>query len=298
MRALLTRWGPRALAVGDDAAVLAVPQGERLVVSTDTSVVGVHFREAWMTPAEIGWRATMAALSDLAAMGATPLGMLLALVLPESFLPELNGLADGIGEAAATAGAPILGGDLTRGDQLTIGVTVLGSAASPVPRSGARPGDLVYVTGRLGGSGAALAAFERGGNPSPEDRARFAHPVARIREGLWLRDSGASAMIDISDGLVADLGHMASASGAQIDIELARVPTVFGVDPTAAVASGEEYELALAAPSALNTAQFRERFDLELTPIGRVVEAATPRVRFLRDGILVDLASGYDHFSS
>ncbi len=298
VRELVARWGAQARGIGDDAAVLDVPAGERLVVSTDTSVDDVHFRQAWLTPREIGWRAVMAALSDLAAMGASPLGMVLALVVPASFLARVGELASGIGEAAESSRTPILGGDLSGGDTLSIGVTVLGSAASPVPRNGARPDDLVYVTGRLGGAAAALRAFENGKVPMPDHRRRFARPQARISEGLWLASAGAHAMIDVSDGLAAELSHLATASGARFEIDLARVPAVPEVSAGDAVRSGEEYELVVTTPTELDEAAFERRFALPLTRIGRVSASKSADVRFTTDGALVDLASGYEHFSS
>lgn len=296
IRELLQHWGARARGIGDDAAVLDVPPGQHLVVSTDTSIEGVHFRSGWLTPREIGWRATTAALSDLAAMGASPLGMVLALVLPPAFLPHVGELADGIGEAAAAAGTPIVGGDTSRGDTLGVGVTVMGSAAAPVRRGGARAGDHVYVTGHLGGPGAALKAWEQGRVPLSEHRERFAHPRARIAEGQWLAAAGASAMIDVSDGLAADLRHLASASVASFEIDLSLVPAVVGVDQADAALSGEEYELVVTSPAPIDVLTFRARFDLSLTRIGSVTAGEVPALRCVRDGVVVDLGSGYEHF--
>jgi thiamine-monophosphate kinase len=298
VRELLALWGPQARGIGDDAAVVDVPSGQHLVVSTDTSVDNIHFRQAWLTPEEIGWRSTMAALSDLAAMAASPLGMVLAFVLPPSFLPRVGDLAIGIGAAAESAGIPIIGGDLSGGETLSIGVTVLGTSRAPVPRRGARAGDLVYVTGRLGGAGAALRAFQTGTEPHPDHRRRFARPHARIAEGLWLASAGAHAMIDISDGLAAELGHLATASTTRFEIDLARIPAMPDVHEADAVRSGEEYELVVAAPKPLDSASFEASFGLPLTCIGRVSASDRGEVRFTRDGVLVDLTSGYEHFSS
>ena len=297
VRELLARWGPQARGIGDDAAVLDVPPGQRLIVSTDTSVDNVHFRQAWLTPEEIGWRAAMAALSDLAAMAATPLGMVLAFVLPRSYLPRLWELANGIGAAAAEVGVPIIGGDLSGGETLSVGVTVLGTSPAPVPRTGARTGDLVYVTGRLGGARAALQAFESGSPPHADHRLRFARPHARVAEGLWLAAAGVRAMIDISDGLGADLGHLAVASGTRFEIDLGLIPAMSGLETADAVRSGEEYELVVAAAHALDTVAFEARFGLPLTRIGQVSASPRGELRFTRDGILVDPAAGYEHFS-
>ncbi len=276
VRTLLARWGTRAIGIGDDGAVLDVPAGSRLVVSTDTTVEDVHFRAPWLTPEEIGWRATMAALSDLAAMAAAPLGVLLALTVPARWRGALPALADGIGWAVAAQGARIVGGDVTDGDRLALAITVLGHAPRPLSRAGARPGDTLYVTGTLGGPGAALAAWERGEVPEAGARARFAHPEARIAAGQWLAAHGATAAIDISDGLAGDAAHIAAASGVRCVLALDAIPCVAGTGAREAIASGEEYELLVAA-AGLDTAAFaRAHAGLTLTAIGRV-EAREPR---------------------
>jgi thiamin-phosphate kinase len=273
VRALLARWGDAASGVGDDAAVLDVPAGERLVVSTDASIEGAHFRRGWLTPEEIGWRAATSALSDLAAMAARPIGLVLALALPDGWRDAVDGLADGVGAAARAAGAPIVGGDLVRSRELGLTITVFGAARRPIGRDGARPEDALYVTGALGGPQLAVAALERGQQPEPGARARFARPAARIAEAGWLAERGASALVDVSDGLAADVGHLAAASGVRIVLEAATVPRLAGAGIADALGGGEEYELALAAPPGLDTRSFRERFGVLLTPIGRVERA-------------------------
>lgn len=295
IRRMLDRWGGAASGVGDDAALLAVPPGERLVASADTSVEEVHFRRAWLTPHEIGWRATAAALSDLAAMGAEPLGVLVSLSVPERWLEALDHLADGIGEAARAAGAPIVGGDLTGAAQLTIAVTVLGHTAAPLERSGARAGDSLYVTGCLGGPAAALRAWLRGREPAAEARARFARPTPRLAEGVWLARHGAHAAIDISDGLLGDAAHLAAASGVRLVVDLDRLPVLPGVSPADAAASGEEYELLVAAPT-LDPEAFARELGLALTPIGHV-EAGPAEVDARLAGARVASPRGFDHFS-
>src|SRR4051812_28814258 len=200
IRRLLLTWGTRASGIGDDAAVIGVPPGQQLVASTDASVENVHFRRGWMTPREIGARAATAALSDLAAMGARPLGLLLALGLPESWQSDAEAIADGVGATASAVACPIVGGNVTRSSELVLTITVLGSAARPLTRAGAAAGDIIFVTGRLGGPGAALAALLAKREPTPPALARFKTPRARIEEGAWLAALGASAMIDISDG--------------------------------------------------------------------------------------------------
>ena len=298
IRAFATRWGTAATGLGDDAAVLEIPAGARLVVSTDTSVEGTHFLMTWLSPREIGYRALAAALSDLAAMAAAPLAALLAITLPEAFLAHALDLADGFAEAAIDAGCPIGGGDTTRGDRLSITATVLGTASAPVRRSGAQPGHAVFVTGALGGPGAALAAFHHGATPRAEHRARFAHPAPRIEPARWLAEHGATAMIDVSDGLASDARHLSAASDVQIEIDLDRLPCVEGVSSLEAARSGEEYELLLTAPASLDTKAFGVRFGLPLTNIGRVDAAGSPSVRFTSNGARVDPGLGYDHFST
>jgi thiamine-monophosphate kinase len=295
IRRMLERWGPNARGIGDDAAVIPSIGDRSLVVSTDTSVENVHFRRDWLTPQEIGYRATVAALSDLAAMGSRPLGILVAMTVPDSWRSDIDWITDGIGEAAAKSAAPILGGDTTTGSVLSLTITVLGTVRDALTRSGAKTGDLVYVTGRLGGPLAALRDLEAGRTPSPESRERFARPVPRIQESAWLAAKGASSAIDISDGLAADIGHLASASKVSITVRLEDVPAVEGSTAEDAVRSGEEYELVVTSPSQLDTMQFKARFDLDLTLIGEVADGAIGAT-FTENGEPVSLPAGYLHF--
>lgn len=299
VRALLARWGPAAVGIGDDGAVLDVPAGSRLVVSTDTTVEAVHFRRPWLTAREVGWRAAMAALSDLAAMGAVPIGVLLALTAPADWRAELDALADGFGEAAAAARAPIVGGDVTGGDRLALAVTVLGHAPRPLTRAGARPGDTLYVSGRLGGPRAALAAWERGETPRPGDRTRFARPEARLAAGAWLAAHGAHAAIDLSDGLAGDAAHLAAASGVRCVLDLDRIPVLEGHAVADALVSGEEYELLVAAPAIDGAAFAAATGGLPLTAIGRVevAPAGVGEATAERAGRVVALPGSHDHFA-
>ena len=301
VRDLLARWGTSAIGIGDDGAVLDVPAGSRLVVSTDSTVEEVHFRSAWLTPEEIGWRATVAALSDLAAMGAAPLGVLLALTVPERWRGSLGALAEGIGAAVSAQGVPIVGGDVTDGDRLALAITVLGHSPRPLSRAGARVGDTLYVTGALGGPGAALAAWMSGGVPSAAARARFAHPEARMAAGLWFVAEGATAAIDLSDGMSGDLAHIAHASGALCTISLDAVPCVAGVSAREAIVSGEEYELLVAAPSLDVRAFAAAHGGLALTAIG-TVRAPAPGdgadVVAEQGGVRVPLPRAHDHFAA
>ena len=296
IRRIRARWGTLAVGLGDDAALLDVPRGERLVASTDTAVEGVHFRRGWLSAEEIGYRAVTAALSDLAAMAAAPLGALISLQLTDVASSEVDALADGIGAAIRAAGTVIRGGNVARASTLGITTTVLGSVFEPLARTGARPGDLLYVTGALGGPGAALRALEAGKSPSPSLRARFARPVARIAEARWLAARGAVAAIDVSDGLIGDARHLATASGVTLELHAERVPVIEGATGEDAIAGGEEYELLVVARAPLPEAEFSARFGVALSAIGRVNEGK-PDVVLLHDGKRVAASHGYDHFS-
>jgi thiamine-monophosphate kinase len=293
------RWGDTARGIGDDAAILDVPSGTHLLASTDATVENVHFREAWLEPEEIGFRAAAAALSDLAAMAGTPIAMLVAMSVPDRWRVRIPGIAEGIGEASRAFHAPIMGGNLTRGTELSLTITVLGSASIVLGRHGARVGDAVYVTGALGGPGGALEAWEAGRSPLPDHRARFARPTARIREALWLAAHGATAGIDISDGLVSDAGHLAAASGADLCIELDAIPVVSGVSALAAAKSGEEYELAVTARDRIDEHAFARQFGVPLTRVGIVTAPrdSAPKARLRSHGAFVDQSAGHDHFS-
>jgi thiamine-monophosphate kinase len=292
---MLERWGPRARRIGDDAAVITSVIDGAIIASTDTSIENVHFRKEWLSPAEIGYRATASALSDLAAMGAKPLGVLVAMGIPAQWRSHLDEICDGIGEATSLVDAPIIGGDLSRASELSLSITVLGSSRSVLFRTGTRPGDYVYLTGRLGGPKAALDALEQGKEPTPSARNRFAHPIPRIAEALWLAEKGATAAVDVSDGLASDLAHLASASRVSLAIDLDAVPVLGEMSPVDAAVSGEEYEVVVTAPGALDTRAFHNRFNLDLTVIGRAEQSGCG-VRFTSKGEEITVGGGYLHF--
>jgi thiamine-monophosphate kinase len=294
LRVLLAEWGNSAERIGDDAAVLQVPPGEYVVVTTDTSVDGVHFRRDWLNHFEIGYRATAASLSDLAAMAARPLGIVIAMTLPESDRKDARSIALGIGEGASAVLCPIVGGDLTAGTTLSLTITALGSVVRPLSRAGARPGQSVYVTGLLGGPAAAVRAWKSGKEPSERDRSRFANPVPRIEPAIALASLGATSAVDISDGLVSDLAHIAAASRVHMEIDSEKIPHVPGVTAVEAVCAGEEYELAITA-GPIDVAKFQDEQGLELTEIGRVVAGAAG-ITLLERGRPIPLPRGYDHF--
>ncbi len=219
----LSAWlppGPRTLVgIGDDAAVLAVPDG-RVVATTDFLLEGRHFRRDWSGAADVGHKAAARSLADLAAMGAEPSALLVALAapadLPVSWAREF---AEGLAAECARGGASVIGGDTARAGQVLLAVTGLGDLAgrAPVLRSGAAPGDLVAVAGPLGRAAAGLALLSAGLGPDPLVTAHL-RPVPPYDAGPEAADLGATAMIDTSDGLLADLGHIAAASGVRIDL--------------------------------------------------------------------------------
>lgn len=306
IRAIARALGTRARHLGDDCAFIPAGTGS-LVVSTDTSVQDVHYRLEWIGLREAGRRASAAALSDLAAAGAEPAGLLSAVVSPgEAGEAEVVELMLGVAEAGAAAGAPVLGGDLSAGPVWMVTVTVFGHAARPVTRSGARAGDGIWVTGALGGSRAAVSAWERGDTPSAEARRAFAEPKPRIAAGRWLAEHGVRAMIDLSDGLGGDAGHLAAASRVAVELELDALPVSpavadearrLGVPPQQfAAEGGEDYELLAALPPDFGDAEasaMRAACGVSLTRIGRAVEGVGVRASL---GGRPFALRGYDHF--
>ena len=294
---------------GDDAAVLA----GGWVVSTDLSIENVHFRTEWLSHGDVGFRAAAAALSDLAAMAAEPVGVLVSLAVPDE--PERDALAievyAGAAEAAEASGAAVLGGDLTRSPgPWIVDVAVVGRAKPPVLRSGAAPGDAVWVTGTLGASAAAVRMWRAGHVPSDRLRAAFRRPTPRIPEALWLRDrAGARALVDLSDGLAGDAGHVAAASGVGIALDREAVPVAraaveaLGSEEAldAALRGGEDYELLVVVPpGALDEVRgaFHDTFGLAVTKVGRVVEKEGVWMDDPASGELRALeAGGFDHFT-
>ena len=299
IRYIWRRLGKQVSHAGDDCAIVEVG-AERLALSSDLSIENVHFKLGWMTPEEIGWRATAAALSDLAAVGATPLGVLVSLAVPGEWPEEQVGdLMQGAGAAAAASGAAVWGGDLTRNESVVIDVAVVGRMEGrPLLRSGATAGDELWVTGLLGGPAAALAAWRDGREPEETARARFVRPEPRVAHARWLRDRGAKAMIDLSDGLAADATHLAAASAVRCTIDAALVPVhPSATSATAALASGEEYELLLALPPARPeglAGEFGERFHLPLTRIG-IVESGDG-IAVVSEGKPIQIPEIFKHF--
>jgi len=288
---------------GDDCAVVA---GPRIALSCDLSIEDVHFRRDWLSHREIGARATAAALSDLAAMAAEPIGVLVSLALPPGADDRaVNDLMGGVSATAHSVGAAVLGGDVSRTPgPLTIDVTVAGRVDRAVLRSGARAGDELWVTGLLGAAAGAVQRLRAGVEPDAAMRERFAAPVPRTREARWLAERGvARAMIDLSDGLGGDATHLAASSGLSVVIEPDRIPIHPSLDGwatgearTLALRGGEDYELALAAApgeaDAIRDA-FEAEFGIPLTRVGRF-EAGTG-VWLEEGGARRPAPGGYQH---
>ena len=254
--------------IGDDAAIIG-----DMVVSVDAVVEDVHFKRAWLSLHDLGYRATMAALSDIAAMGAQPCGVLSSLSLPAELSDdELRRLAEGQDEAARACGSQVIGGNLTVGDALCIHTTVLGRAEKPLLRRGAQPGDLLLAAGDLGLAARGLRALQEG-RDDPDAIAAWRRPTARIREGLAAAAAGAHAAIDVSDGLSLD----ASRFGLKVIFDDALA------EQLAAGPGGEDYALLVAAPAAIDG--FRQIGRLEA---GTGVFCADRRIEVL----------GWDHFAS
>lgn len=293
---------------GDDCAIV---RGEGIALSMDMSVEDVHYRRAWLEPQEIGYRSVTAALSDLAACAATPIGVMIALAANEADGASVAAeIMEGARAAATGYRAALLGGDITRSPgPLVMDIVVIGNAMRPSLRRGARPGDSLWVTGELGAAAAAVAAWESGRIPEPAARLAFALPTPRIAEAIWLASRNAvDAMIDISDGLAGDVGHIAAASEVRIILDSLSIPIhptahIGGDDPdqalNLALTGGEDYELCFAAPAGaverLGEA-FYQTFGIALTCVGTVHEGSGVGVRN-SDGSVTELAlKGFNHF--
>jgi len=285
--------------LGDDAAV--VRARGYAVTSLDTLVDGVHFRREQLTGPEIGHRALATALSDLAAMGVGPgAEAYLALGIPAGTEPSyVLSVVSGAAELAARHDTTIAGGDVTGAEELMLSITVVGWADDPgelVGRDGAKAGDLVGVSGSLGGAGAALAVLDRRATgPAPRDP--YARPEPQLELGRELAAAGAHAMIDISDGLATDAGHLAKRSDVRIELTLASLPLAPGVRTVAdqlgadaarfAATAGDDYGLCVCMPPSTAAAPDSQR----LTWVGRVLPGPASVVFTDADGEL----SGYEH---
>jgi len=307
------------VAIGDDAAVLALAPGAVLVATTDLVIEDVHFRRSSASPADVGWKAMAVNLSDIAAMGAEPRWALVGLALPDSTeVDAVDALYAGMREAAAPHGVVIVGGDTsTSPGGWMICVTLLGEhAGSPRLRSGARPGDAVAVTGTLGRSAAGLALLQAptaagvGEDTRAELTRAHLRPAARVAEGRWLgAQPGVHAMMDLSDGLATDLGHVCRESGAGARVALDLLPVAPATREAArglgqdvldwATGGGEDYELLLTCePGAVDSLArgLLATTGTRLTAIGRIESSGDAITYVDAHGQPVTVRAGYAHF--
>ncbi len=288
------------LGPGDDAAIIT-SRGGRTLVSVDTLVEGIHFRRDWSSARDIGRKAVAVNVSDLNAMGARPIGLVLGFSAPgELSVTWLRYFVQGVREECARAGVALIGGDTTKARDITIAVTVLGDtgAAGPVLRSGARPGDQVALCGRVGWAAAGLAALSRGFRTPRSVVEAQQVPEPPYGEGQRAAEAGATAMIDVSDGLLADLGHIATGSHVDIDIHrsvlgmpgaILSVGQATGTDPYVyLLTGGEDHALAATFPPG--------KVPSNWTVIGTVKESGDRRSVVTVDGKRWEGPQGYDHF--
>jgi thiamine-monophosphate kinase len=302
------------LGIGDDCAILQLPPGELLLSTTDMLIESVHFRRDWTGLLSLGRKSAAVNLSDLAAMGATPRALFLALAIPADLIAEdIDLFFEGFLEVCHDSGAVLAGGDTSSSQAgLSICVTALGSAPATevVRRSGAKPGDGLYVTGALGDSSLALQWLGEGRALPPELLNRHLEPTARVKAGRALARSGiATAMIDVSDGLLADLGHILKASLVGACIQVDRLPLSSALRATGdedsrlfdrALTGGEDYELLFTATpeSEGKIARIASENSLPITRIGTISMAAEEFVLEYNGNMYpLPLHRGYKHFS-
>lgn len=316
------------LSIGDDCALLAPRRGEELAVTTDLSIAGQHFHLNWHQPEAVGHRVLARGLSDLAAMGARPMGAFLSLGLPcELTVPSRRSASagaesrswvqrflDGLLALAEVHSTPLAGGDLAESSLAVADIVLVGAVprGRALLRSGAKPGDLLYVTGALGGAAAGLACLEnlakgKTGRANPPrvpknlaaQLAPHLYPQPRIAPGLWLQRRGvASAAIDLSDGISSDLAHICEESGVAAEVDASALPIHAGASLVQALHGGEDYELLFAAPA---TAKLpRAIAGVKVTRIGRIVKARAgrPTVTLVSaQGAMPLEPHGWEHFS-
>jgi len=294
--------------IGDDAAVIGRPPGgdEHLLVTTDMLVENSHFRCDWATPEQIGFKSVACNVSDIAAMGGSPTFMFVSLALPtDADVFWVESLYQGMAAACRRYGVVLAGGDTTHSALVTISITLLGRVAPEhlCLRSHARPGDLLCVTGHLGGAAAGLAMLNAGMKPAPYLQERHLAPGCRLDVSPAIAPL-AHAMIDISDGLAAEVNHICDQSGTGAEIVAASIPVhplvreaagLTGNDPLAfALTGGEDFEL-LFSITPQNRQLLAER-TIDVTTVGRVTDAGQGRILVLPDGRRTILAGGYNHF--
>ncbi len=287
---------------GDDAAVWPLTSQESVVLTVDSLIEGTHYRDGWLTDSELARRALAINFSDLAAMAAEPIGVLIAIVTKE--LPGRFGEAfwDGIEQGLDEFGAELLGGNVTRGEQDEVTVTAVGriETGRAIRRSTASPGDAIWVTGFPGWAALEREALIKGGSVPAAAKGRWRAPRARIREAGYLAGvGGMSAAIDISDGLALDLRRLLEASGVGAELDLAPLTEVApeGPSPSTILGGGEDYELLFTSTAGAppSVEAFETRFDTPLHRLGTITEAG---LRITNRGESLALESGWDPFRS
>jgi thiamine-monophosphate kinase len=322
LRAAAASRGGLRLGIGDDCALMAARKGEELAVTTDLSIAGRHFRLDWHQPESVGHRTLARGLSDLAAMGARPVAAFLSLGLPLELTiaagrrgsrsrPWVQRFLDGLLALAEAHNTPLAGGDLAESPVAVADIVLVGAVprGRALLRSGARPGDLLYVTGTLGGAAAGLISLEKlasssATNPPKIPRklaaqlAPHLYPQPRIAQGLWLqRRCAASAALDLSDGLSTDLAHICEESGVAAEVDSALVPVHPGANLDQALHGGEDYELLFTAPA---TAHIPGAIQgVKISKIGRILKRRKDRpTRMLltQQGPQPLESHGWEHF--
>jgi len=308
------------LGIGDDCALLRPRPGEEIAVTTDLSIAGRHFRLDWHSPHAVGHRTLARGLSDLAAMGARPLAAFLSLGLPRELTTTrgrrpawVHGFLDGLLALAAATHTPLAGGDLAESPTPLADIVLIGAVPTgrALLRSGARPGQLLYTTGSLGGAAAALAQLQilasaaKAGTPPRIPKALEArlaphlYPQPRIPQGLWLqRHSLATAALDISDGLSTDLAHLCQESGVAAEVDANRLPIHPAANLAQALHGGEDYELLFTA--APTTKIPKQIAGIPITQIGRILKAKPnqpPITLITPQGPQPLIPQGWQHFS-
>jgi thiamine-monophosphate kinase len=289
--------------LGDDCAVMR-GLGKNVLLTTDALVAGVHFERGWMTPHQIGRKAYLVNASDVAAMGGRPRFCLVSLGAPVDFpVSDLLAIHRGIADAAAEHDAWVAGGNVARASELFLSIALIGEMTiAPVRRSGGRPGDALYVTGSLGEAALGLKQLQQ--NPSARGAAvrRFREPIPRVQAGMHFARGIASAMIDISDGLLQDLGHLCDASDVGAEILLDALPCSLRVRRDAsmlALRGGEDYELLVAVPqkAEAHLKRLRAKLECEVTRIGGLLPKGDGlRVRDAAGKSIAIDGTGFDHF--
>ncbi len=288
--------------IGDDAAILQVARGHQLLVTTDLCIEDVHFRREWHPARSVGHRCLTRGLSDVAAMGGEPVACFLSLGLPPKLQQRwVDDFLKGLIDLAAQSGVSLAGGDISSAEKIMVDIVVTGQVPvkKAVLRSGAKPGDRIFVTGKLGGSAAVLQQLYAGTQVTLSKSNLHFYPLPRLKAGRWLRQHGATAMIDLSDGLSVDLDHICQESGVAAMIDANCLPIAKGADLALALHGGEDYELLFTVPE---KAKLPPKIaGVPITEIGEIQRQTHSqtrvRLRGLNNHIRPLKPAGWQHFS-